>query len=159
MYTGEAIVHSKTLDEVMACGEFLRISGFSAKKASSMLQNRQGLVSVPLVTVTKTINMDATLQSDTRHDGSATPAPTTTRQQRQQPSTSQQQSQQPLQARTPQQQLQRDETLQQPDQLLLASQELQAPRKTTPQPKPQDDLMQPQELLDASQELLAPQGT
>uniref|UniRef100_A0A182YPK3 Uncharacterized protein n=1 Tax=Anopheles stephensi TaxID=30069 RepID=A0A182YPK3_ANOST len=78
MYTGEAIVHSKSLDDVMACGEFLRISGFSAKKASSMLRNRQGLVSVPLVTVTKTINMDASLQSDARHGESATPAPAST---------------------------------------------------------------------------------
>uniref|UniRef100_A0A182LVX3 BTB domain-containing protein n=1 Tax=Anopheles culicifacies TaxID=139723 RepID=A0A182LVX3_9DIPT len=70
MYTGEAIVHSQTLDDVMMCGEFLRISGFSAKKASSMLKNQQGLVSVPLVTVTKTINMDSSLPNDTRRESS-----------------------------------------------------------------------------------------
>uniref|UniRef100_A0A182K5B9 BTB domain-containing protein n=1 Tax=Anopheles christyi TaxID=43041 RepID=A0A182K5B9_9DIPT len=58
MYTGEAIVHAETLDDVMMCGEFLRINGFSAKKSSSMQKGQQELVSVPLVTVTKTINMD-----------------------------------------------------------------------------------------------------
>ncbi|XP_049295769.1 uncharacterized protein LOC125770349 [Anopheles funestus] len=74
MYTGEAIVHSQTLDDVMMCGEFLRINGFSAKKANSMLKSHQGLVSVPLVTVTKTINMDSSLQNDARRE-SSTPVP------------------------------------------------------------------------------------
>ncbi|XP_050073588.1 transcriptional-regulating factor 1-like [Anopheles maculipalpis] len=77
MYTGEAIVHSKILDDVMTCGEFLRINGFSTKKSSSLLNNRQGLVSVPLVTVTKTINMDGSVRNEARYEESATPAPTT----------------------------------------------------------------------------------
>ncbi|XP_052898018.1 polyhomeotic-like protein 3 [Anopheles moucheti] len=80
MYTGEAIVHTEILDDVMKCGEFLRITGFSAKKASSMLNNHEGLVSVPLVTISKTINMDSSLQRDARPENSTpTPATVTTR--------------------------------------------------------------------------------
>ncbi|XP_041769080.1 daxx-like protein [Anopheles merus] len=79
MYTGEAIVHADSFDDVMMCGEFLRINGFAGKRSSGMLKGQQEeLVSVPLVTVTKTINMDA---GDARRGSPATPAPanTTTR--------------------------------------------------------------------------------
>ncbi|XP_053665884.1 bromodomain-containing protein 4-like [Anopheles marshallii] len=76
MYTGEAIVQRDVFDDVLMGGEFLRINGFSAKKSSSTVKNNQGLVSVPLVTVSKTINMDSSVQRDARPE-STTPAPAT----------------------------------------------------------------------------------
>ncbi|KFB50407.1 AGAP005748-PA-like protein [Anopheles sinensis] len=60
MYTGEAIVPAEMLDEVMQCGELLRIYGFCKKMAPSMLSQKgqPGLVSMPLVSVTKNLSMD-----------------------------------------------------------------------------------------------------
>uniref|UniRef100_A0A182J612 Uncharacterized protein n=1 Tax=Anopheles atroparvus TaxID=41427 RepID=A0A182J612_ANOAO len=72
MYTGEAIVSAEILEEVMVCGKLLRINGFYQRNGTN--KSQQGLLSVPLVSVTKHLSMDPTVVSGQRKRKS-TPSP------------------------------------------------------------------------------------
>ncbi|XP_058065971.1 uncharacterized protein LOC131215597 [Anopheles bellator] len=68
MYSGEAIVPTDSLGDVMLSGELLRVHGFCKSKPPGMLSQKAppSLTSVPLMSVTRNMTLNHTVQEEIR---------------------------------------------------------------------------------------------
>lgn len=65
MYSGETIVPADLLDDVMLCGQLLRVHGFCTRKSTGLQTQKAqpSLTSIPLVSVTKNLTLNHTLET------------------------------------------------------------------------------------------------